>query len=212
MFNLITTYYESNNDERQTELNECLIHNLNNNFIKKIYLLNDKIYDFIFLNNENISKIIQVEVDEDNKKRLGYDFSIKFINENIPNEKCILSNSDIFFDTTLDHLETYDLNNKVLALSRYNEGVLYDRHDSQDSWIFISPLNIDLNLCNFKFGTRGCDNSIAYTIKESGYDILNPSKTIITHHVHKTEFRTYPSNVVPGPYHMVKIGELIKDT
>ena len=89
MFNLITCYYNTINTNRNNEINECLINNLNNKYIKKIYLLNDKIYNFDFLNNENINKIIQIVVDDKNKERLHYNYAIDFINNNIFNETTI---------------------------------------------------------------------------------------------------------------------------
>jgi hypothetical protein len=53
--NLITSYYISPNNLRQEEINQCLINNINNEYIKKIYLIVDKIYNLDFL--ENIEKI-----------------------------------------------------------------------------------------------------------------------------------------------------------
>ena len=70
---LITTYYESDNLHRKNEIIQCLINNNDNKYIKNIYLLNDKIYPLDFL--QDASKIIQIIVDDDNKKRLGFDYA-----------------------------------------------------------------------------------------------------------------------------------------
>ena len=48
---LITTYYKSTNDNRNKEIDKCLIKNFENNYIKKIYLLNNDIYNLSFINN-----------------------------------------------------------------------------------------------------------------------------------------------------------------
>ena len=49
---LITTYYTSRNINRQSEIDICLKKNFENKYIKKIYLLNDEIFD---LNHININ-------------------------------------------------------------------------------------------------------------------------------------------------------------
>jgi hypothetical protein len=47
--------------------------------------------------------------------------------------------------------------------------VLFDIPYSFDTYIFKPKVNVDLSKCNFKFGTLGCDNRIAYEIKKAGY-------------------------------------------
>ena len=46
---LVTSYYTTDNEDRQKEINTCLIKNINNPSIKNIYLLNDKTYELDFL-------------------------------------------------------------------------------------------------------------------------------------------------------------------
>jgi len=45
---LVTSYYKTHDPERQKELDECLIKNVENEYITKIYLLNDKNYELVF--------------------------------------------------------------------------------------------------------------------------------------------------------------------
>jgi hypothetical protein len=215
MLYLITSYYNSNNEERQKELDLCLQKNIENNYIEKIYLLNDKIYGLSFLpEDKRKEKIIQIIVDDNNKNRLGFDYAISFINTNLHGKKCILSNSDIYFDDTLKELINYNLNNVFCAITRYENNILYnpnrrDLSSSQDTWIFLSPLKLNLNNCKFKFGHPGCDNRIAYLAKQSNYQVINPAKTIKTHHLHKISFRKYNENDrVKGDYHFIKITTL----
>ena len=208
MFNLITTYYKPNNLERQKELDECLKKNYDNKFIEKIYLLNDSIYHFDFIENYE-NKIIQVIVNENNKARLGFDYVINFVNSNLQDKKCIISNTDIYFDNTLELLTEYNFNNKFFGLTRYDENKIIKKNDSQDSWFFQSPLQIDIDKCNFKFGYPGCDNRFAYIVKESGYDVLNPCLTIKTHHLHSSNYRTYGTkNIIVGKYHCIDFSHL----
>lgn len=192
MFNLITSYYHSPNDERQQELNQCLIHNSKNPHIKTIYLLNAQIYNLDFVDQEYRSKIVQFTVSDENKDRLYYYCAIQFTNNYLHGQRCIVSNSDIYFDDTLNLLENVDFNNKLFALSKYEDGVLHERTiDSQDSWVFSSPLKVDISTLNFKFGHPGCDNIFAGLVMKSGYYVSNPCKTIKTHHLHKSDYRTY---------------------
>ena len=188
---LITTYYDSDNLYRNNEIIQCLINNNNNKHIKRIYLLNDKIYPLDFLQDD--SKIIQIIVDNDNKKRLGFDYAFSFINSTLIGQKCILANSDIFFDNSLSNLEHFNLNNYFLSLSRYEDinKTQLSQAWSQDTWIFNSPCRIDKNLCKFKFGTLGCDSKLNYLAYKENYNIVNPSKTIFSFHLHASNVRTY---------------------
>lgn len=199
MFNLVTTYYICPNINRQKELNECLINNSKNKHIKKIYLLNEKIHELEFL--ENIDKIKQIVVDDDSKKRLKYKFAIDFINENLKGEKCILANSDIYYDNTLKLLSDYDMNNVFIALSRYDDNKLFNYELSQDTWIFKSPLNINSKKLDFCFGILGCDNTFAYIAYKNKLKIINPSMTIKSHHLHNSKYRTYSTkDRIKGKY------------
>lgn len=199
--NLITTFYHSENNQRNNEIQKCLISNNNNSYIKKIYLLNDKMYPLHFIQDK--TKIVQIEVDDKNKDRLMFSYAFHFINNNLSGEPCILSNSDIIFDNTLSLFNNYNWNNKFLALSRYND---FARKQlalqySQDAWLFMSPCKIPLGKCNFTLGKMGCDGRIAYLAHDSGYHLLNPALSIYSYHVHESNFRTYKINDrVEKPY------------
>ncbi len=104
---------------------------------------------------------------------------------------CPISNSDIYFDETLELLQHCDLTRTILGLSRYDNGYLFAQAGSQDCWIGVAPLNVNTNICGFKFGVLGCDNRFAQIIHDAGYHIYNPSKTIHTHHQHGSQYRTY---------------------
>ena len=80
-----------------------------------------------------------------------------------------------------------------IALTRKEkDGSLFrsDVGDSQDTWIMLGKPKV-LNYCNFYMGVPGCDNLIAYKFFESGYRVLNPSKTINCWHLHDSELRSY---------------------
>jgi len=232
---LITSFYLSNNIERNNELKKCLIKNYQNNYIKKIYLLNNQIYNLDFINNIEHSfdhkntyqvntisneklninkKIIQIIINDDINYILKYNDAINFANNQCENEICILSNSDIYFDNSLLKIKPINFNNIVYALLRYDEDnngnkKIFERfniprNDSQDSWIFKSPLNIDLNKADFSFGTLGCDNIFAYILNQSNIILKNPAYDIISTHVHNSDYRTYEvDNRLNGKYCLI---------
>ena len=198
--NLVTTYYITSNKDRNNEINKCLKKNFENKYIKKIYLLNNNIYDIDFI-DKNQNKIIQVIISKNIDYKLKYNDAILFINEYLKNDICILSNSDIYFNETLSLINNDNIENNFFSLLRYDEDKnenlsifkIFDipRDDSQDCWIFKSPLNIDLNRVNFSLGTLGCDSVFAFIVYDSGIKVTNPSLDIVSIHVHNTEFRTY---------------------
>lgn len=193
---LLTFYYKTENNERQKEINQCLINNVKNDFVKKIYLFNDKYYDLDFVNDIN-NKIIQVIIEPVLLGRYSYKQLINFSNIYLENEICIMANSDIFFDNTLKHLINYNFKNKFIALTRYeyDTKILYKGgKSSQDTWIFKSPYLGNTNELDFCFGIPGCDNSLTYFIYKNNYLVYNPSLTIKTWHVHKSNIRTYSNN------------------
>jgi hypothetical protein len=210
---LITTYYISSNEDRNNEIKKCLEKNIENKYIQKIYLLNDKIYDLSFIKNN--SKIEQIIISLEKDYILNYKDAINFINNNLKNKICILSNSDIYFDNSLSKINLKNISNNLFALLRYDEDIDGNkkiftrfnepRDDSQDSWIFKSPLKIDYSKIDFSFRTLGCDSLFAKYVYDSGIKISNPCYDIISTHVHNTDFRTYNcDNRIHGNYCLLK--------
>jgi len=215
---LISTYYIPNNNERMKEINLCLQKNVDNEFIKKIILLNNQIYNIDFI-NDPFKKINQIKISDSEEYKLKYSDAIKYININCNDEICILVNSDIYFNETLSKINRFNISNKMFSLLRYdlknnnnieifkNWGI--PRNDSQDSWIFVSPLNVDTNLIDFEFGTLGCDNIFANIIHNTGLIVTNPCLDIISTHVHKSEYRTYSEESrIHGKYMLIDVSNI----
>lgn len=99
----------------------------------------------------------------------------------------MIANSDIFFDESLGmflrDVDTIDFDNTILALSKWidwkveNDFIsLFPRVDSQDAWVFRTPLSDNLvNLTPFYLGAPRCDNRIASIFTSFGYRVHNPS-------------------------------------
>lgn len=203
MFILVTSYYESPNADRQKEIDECLRRNIQNPSIDRIYLLNGRIYSLSHL--DPYGKVVQILVPGMKSQRLYFNYAIQWINDHLQGKHVILSNSDIYFDQTLLFVKPEHLDHSVFALTRYDNGKIEQFWDSQDSWIFQSPLLVPMIDCMFSFGTLGCDNRLAHVIKEAGYRIRNPCFSIKSHHLHASNERTYDiSTRLSPPYHLVE--------
>ena len=120
----------------------------------------------------------------------------------------IVANSDIFFDGGLRVLRFIDWPRTVLALTRWDvleDGTLrfFERHDSQDSWIFQGPL-AGFAGGDFAIGQPHCDNRLAHELRQSGYRVWNPSLSLRSYHLHQSAHRTYrkPGGLgdVPPPH------------
>lgn len=214
MIVLITSYFSSPSPARQQEIDQCLRMNYNNTLIDKIFLLNDRHYNLDFLeDNDKYDKIYEL-VDDSMfaKNRLIFREVFNFVNEFcMKGDICIVSNSDIYFDYTLEQLLDFSFENTFLALSRYDDFELKIGSDSQDTWIFSHPLKLNIHDCDFTLGVPGCDNALAYIAVKSGYNVINPCLSIKTHHLHASGIRTYHSNDrVRKPFHSVYHQELEK--
>lgn len=210
--NLFCQFFIHPNKERQLEITTCLKNNVKNKYIKKIYLLNERIYSDEELDVSS-NKIIQADI----KRRLQFKDVFEYIHSNDIKGYNIIINSDIFFKKNIKNLFKSDihLNKKMYALLRYEYNVLDPektylfgpRGDSQDTWIIHSNFNIGKKECkifNFEFGKPGCDNKMTYLMTLLGYEIINDPTFIRSYHIHETNIRNYTSNdrVLP-PYEIV---------
>lgn len=203
---LFTSFYQDRNPVRQKELELCIVMNIRNEYIDKIYVfLEGKKEDFKVLEHE---KIVVIE-----SPRPTYRMFFNKANEICTeNDYAIISNTDIFFDDTLKYLDKVNMNSKCLALSRYHyhsngQMILHNEKFSQDVWIFKGKIK-PIVYCDFYMGIRGCDNRIAYEIHIAGYVMQNPAKTIRTIHYHISESRNYDLTTIKKPYLPVEVTEL----
>lgn len=223
--NLLIEYFKSSNPHRDQEYLFCINQNIFNDLITKIYVFisDDSIFDL------KSDKIEIVKLDN----RPTFLDLFKFSNENLNDQICIISNTDIFFDKTLEHLKDFNFENIFLSLTRWdifynnNEWSMkfYDNpwrdfylpdgtksieesittgHLSQDAWIFKTQVKLD-ERSNFLMGKPGCDNRISQIMNENEYDVRNPSKQIIIKHLHQTNYRTYNNkDLILGPYLLIR--------
>ena len=197
--NLLISYYKSQNEQRNSEYLDCLTYNLENQLIEKIFI-------FIQTDEERpiqSEKIEYITIQGDVTYQTFFDYA----KENLYGEICIVANSDIFFDDTLEELKSEQLQDKFLCLTRWNlnpNGTLefyspeYGPETSQDVWIFKG--GVEILESNVPLGYMGCDNRIASIAFESGLDVSNPSHIIICKHLHNSQYRTTAKQRIYGEY------------
>ena len=227
---LITTYFIPKDENRLNEINTCLRINIENPLIKRIFLLLEKNYDIPFINSfpKNLKdKVTQIRVSKDPNYILTFKDAFDFCNKYCKNKICIISNSDIYFDNSLNLLNNYNFDNTLLALLRWNvdengNSEIFSqwnvpRNDSQDTWIFKSPISFDTSLVNFSLGTLGCDNILASTLFECDIKVTNPALSIKTYHLHnvvnESNDQTFKyHNRIHGLYALLQVTDINHDS
>lgn len=195
--NLITQYFQSDNKKRFKENLYCLYKNINNPYINTIYLLNEKIYTPEELKLDKIpEKVIQINIG----KRLMFKDIFEFINKNNIKGYLIISNLDIFFNSTLKNIFKTSLMVKksVYCQLRYeffkknHKKMNMKRSCSQDTWIYHSNNKIN-NIKNFDyyFGQFGCDVRTNFLFAKQGFTCYNYPSLINCIHVHESMKRNY---------------------
>ena len=175
--------------------------NAHNKNIDEIHLLNERIYTYEEIGS-NSTKIKQVV---DSGKRLTFSDVMKYSMDNLNNSIVVLSNSDIFFDKSINKCRCMDLTESMICLSRYklrgknleNASVEIFNGCTQDTWIWLSETlftDNELKKCNFNLGKPGCDNRIAFLASEMGLSVYNIPNIIKSYHHHATEIRNYTRN------------------
>jgi len=208
MTRLFVNYYNDSNPLRQAEINECISRNISNQLIDQICI----VVDNAATNFHDFDNNAKVEI-INSSGRPTYSSLFALANSKISgNDLTILANADIYFreyDVLLSR--NYLSRCSCFALSRWDEAPdgsiqLFDRADSQDSWIFKGPIKTIEN-CAFTMGRPGCDNAIAQRIAAAGYAVYNPAPDIKSQHLHNTSIRNYdatdPAQTVERPYKLI---------
>jgi hypothetical protein len=206
MTNLFFNYYIDQSPARQAEIDECFHRNISNNQIDRVFVVVD--FNTILVDRK-MEKIFVIVHNE----RPTHKFFYSLVNHVCGDDDInIISNTDIFFHD-LSLVESHLGKNDCFALSRWDlhrndRAVLFDRGDSQDSWMFRGKIR-DVPDCDFFLGRAGTDNAIAERLQRAGYNITNPSRSIYSYHLHESNIRRYnPKDVCPKPYLLVKPTEI----
>lgn len=190
MTNLYISLYDEPNPERFAELMICLNINIKNKNIDRIIIFAET---SLALDFEKV-QVIKLQ------NRVKFNNIFMFVNIiSGADDINIIANSDIYF-TDFPKLPEH---HECFALTRYDilQGIstFFNRRDSQDVWIMRGPIKqID---APFFLGQGGCDNSLAFLLRQAGYNVSNPSLTIRTYHLHETQKRNWHLQpLIPEPY------------
>ncbi len=203
MINLITSFYllENSNQQkinRNNELIETLKKNLESNVISKIHLFidNEDLIDFV----KSFDSSNKINIINFGKQPLYSDF-FRYANENLQDNLCLISNSDIYIhECDLDCLNK--LENNIFSLTRYEFDLscpLIDNYQgSHDVFIFKSPINVNYEKVSHVQNVWGSENSVIDMISENGYTVLNPCYQIKIVHLHSSQYRNDDRIRIPG--------------
>ena len=210
---LLVGFYQTSREDRDKELLFCLQENVKNRFISELIVFNET--DSKPVKSDKITYI-------KTSKRLTYKKYFEYANKHLAKRRCIISNADIVISEDIQKLDLIKLERAFVCLTRWdiNGDKLEMGGDSQDTWIFQSPVNEQLtNSADYDLGVLFSDNVLSLLAYHSGYMPFNPAQDIVTKHVHSSEFRN-PSkgsvnkalNVTNGSYmfvHPHKMGEQV---
>lgn len=202
LIHLYTTYYLELKPERRNELITCLQRNLDNQVLTSVTVFNEG-GDLSTFKSDKLQVIDIVQ-------RPRYQDFFQYINQHGSKRDIhIIANTDIYFDKHIGVLQHLDLENTVLALSRWDttesaKPRLYNKNSSQDVWIFKGSINSNLK-ADFPLGVPRCDNRLLYELQHAGYQVLNPAFSIKAFHIHKGQrvlVYTEDDNIykIPPPY------------
>ena len=218
-FILMIMLYNETNPARCQEYITCMEKNLRHSSVKHIHVIFDT------TNNKNKNTLLEylktknVDITYFNGRATYGDF-FSLAHQLYGNSAIIISNADIYFDETLQLLETYDLSNKFLAITRWDlnkdgsERIYFSHWDkekqlfipysdaflnSQDVWIYKDPLP-KFKYDKFPLGTKWCDPYIAYQAKDAGLVVFNPCYSIKCHHLHTSGIRHWPDTNPKYPW------------
>lgn len=219
-FNLLINYYIDVDDERQKELDYCLAQNLINTSIDHIGIfVSSKHYQHLKDMTEQVWPRVSLYRIVDYLRPSYNTYFGFFIHTEAQKQWVnIISNLDIIIsEHTINQIKSgnyFDNPKTVLALTRYDlkekdnlrDAVFFDRPDSQDIWFFLNDFPA-IQGADFTLGIAGCDNKIAHLLSENGFNVINPSLTLKTYHLHNTPVRNYidGSDIkqVPPPYKLI---------
>ena len=188
---LLVGFYRDPVPRRMQELTKCLEHNANNEHITEMYVFTEDVDAAAAQEQYPVLRHPKIQM-VDHGRRTRYSDFFAWGNSRLVGKVVALANADIYFDDSLALVETIDLDDKLLCLSRWDvqadgSARLFERSDSQDAWIFRAPIRAFP--CDFQLGQLGCDNRLAWEAQQAGLKVSNPSRSVRSCHLHVSGVR-----------------------
>jgi hypothetical protein len=191
---VLAGFYIDASVERLGELLTCIERNASNRKIAAVHVFIEDAIDPARLRTQYPQLALPKVRLVNHGRRVTYRDFFAYANRELPGQRVIIANADIFFDHTLGRLDGRDLAGRLLCLSRWDllhDGSwrLFEFEGSQDAWIFQTPVP-DFP-CDFHLGLPGCDNRLAWEAERAGFVLSNPSRSIRAYHLHASGVRRY---------------------
>lgn len=188
MTRLFTTFYSERKPARRAEYQECLHRNLTAPEVSEVLVLCECAEEFLPAHPKLRVRAVS--------RRPNYDLFFEWLNELAgENDVSVLSNTDIWFDSSLGAAQRFLGPRDCFAMARWDGDTLYDHNDSQDCWIFRGPVTGVRG--DFPTGVARCDNRMLYELQAAGYRVRNPAFSIRAHHIHSGTRVPYPGANLP---------------
>jgi len=211
MITLFTNHWDHKNQERQSEIDYCINRNIDNQHIDRVVIIGqssararlnirqDQDVELIRylakfkIDSKRLGKILWEDFDctRNTYNRPTFENFFYLVNKycSSPADISIITNSDIYFDSTIRILSQIDFTDTCIALSRHeaDTGRLLVGSNSQDSWIFQGKIRPISNI-GFPMGINGCDVHLNWRLANAGYRLVNPCFSIKSLHVHNNPY------------------------
>jgi hypothetical protein len=216
--NILTQVYRFNLDNvtdedgkkkrihRQLELDACLLININQTFVKRMYVFvefeRDLEYYRKYLNDKSTTKLEKVTFINLNKQARYKDFIVYARNNIADNEVVCILATDIYMDASVDMLFFDDFLpiNTIFGITRHeptdlnhticNKDTCCLTHSTGgcgDCFIFRTPVpkDLDLDALDHKQNFMGGECNVIHQFYKAGSKVYNPCFQVRTIHLHK---------------------------
>jgi len=204
--NILTSLYVDKNPQRVEEYKLALQLNLNNPHVNHVHVMWDNCGGEIEHFISPHEKLTIVPHDG----RPSFKTLFEYCNTQKSRALWCVCNGDIVVTDDVHKLQSINMNNNLLALTRWEfvsetDISIFHEHEqpnkySQDTWCFKTPILIPSELELIHMGKVACDSKLSEVYKHYQRSIYNPCVDIKTLHMHMQNSRTQTYNIANAGY------------
>ena len=205
-FNILTSLYADKNPHRAEEYKLALQLNLENPHVNQVHVLWDNHGGEIEHYIPPHEKMTVTSHDG----RPSFKTLFEYCNSQETHALWCVCNGDIVVTDDIHKLQPINMNNNLLALTRWEfvsetDISIFHEHErpnkySQDTWCFKSPILVPSELELIHMGEVACDSKLSDVYKHYQREIYNPCVDIKTLHMHMQNSRTQTYDVANAGY------------